>query len=80
MSRHERYYLDMDACMQRYPRLLHAMRWVACLSRTEAAACLRDFRLGMQWSGEAVNHFGGCRVVIQRAIATRQHSRASFIR
>jgi len=56
---------------RRYPRLLHAMQWVACLSDGEAIACIRDFKAGYAYSGEAVNHFGGTDVVIHRAIKQR---------
>ena len=60
---------------QRYPRLLAAMQWVAILSPGEAACCIRDYKAGRDWSGEAVNHFGGTRAVLQRAWETRGVSR-----
>jgi hypothetical protein len=61
----------------RYPRLLRAMRWVAVLSDGEALACLRDYKAGFDYSGEAVNHFGGTKTVIERAIACREPARTS---
>jgi hypothetical protein len=57
----------------RTPKLLRAMRWVAILSHGEAEAALRDFRAGLSYSGEAVNHYGGTRAVIERAIAQRHY-------
>lgn len=51
----------------RYARLLWAMQWVACLSHGEARACLRDYRDGFPFSGEAVNHFGGTVAVLRAA-------------
>ncbi len=66
-----RRHYPIEYCAYRYSRLLTAMRWVAILSHTEAAACLRDYRDGLEWSGEAVNHFGGTRKVVERAIKTR---------
>ncbi len=64
-------YRTLDECITRYPRLIRNMRFVAILSVTEAGACLRDFRNGSEYSGEAVNHFGGTRAVIERAIKIR---------
>jgi hypothetical protein len=58
---------------RKYPRLIRAMQFVACLSRGEALACLRDYRAGFDYSSEAVNHFGGCRAVLERA--SREHIR-----
>ena len=50
-----------------HPLLIRAMKWVAILSTSEAEACLRDYNEGRDYSGEAVNHFGGTKAVIQRA-------------
>lgn len=52
-------------------RLIRCMQFVACLSAREARYAIRDWRLGLEHSGEAVNHFGGIREVLQRAIAVR---------
>jgi hypothetical protein len=67
--------------VNRYPRLVRAMQWVAILSSGEAGCALRDYvyaRDGvthanlMRWGGgEAVSHFGGPLRVIRRAIETR---------
>jgi hypothetical protein len=64
-----RYYLT------RYHRLIRNMKWVACLSDYEAAACLRDYHDGFPFSGEAVNHYGGPRKVITRVVESRTHQR-----
>jgi hypothetical protein len=53
--------------VKRYPKLLRAMQWTASLSSGEAEACLRDYWAGLAFSGEAVNHYGGTRAVIERA-------------
>jgi hypothetical protein len=58
---------------RKYPRLIRAMQFVACLSQGEALACLRDYKAGYDYSSEAVNHFGGCRAVLERA--SREHIR-----
>ncbi len=68
-------HLTMEQCIARYPRLISAMRWVALLTPNEAGACLRDYRDGLHWSGEAVDHFGGTRRVIERAIKSRAIAR-----
>jgi hypothetical protein len=65
----------MHDLSKRYPRLLRAMKWVAVLSDGEALACLRDYKAGLAYSGEAVNHFGGTKKVIERAIACREPAR-----
>ena len=48
-----------------YPRLVHSMQWVAILSSGEALACIRDYKDGQKYSGEAVNHFGGTVAVVR---------------
>lgn len=57
----------------RYPFLLRAMKWVACLSQGEATACLRDYREGRPFSGEAVNEYGGTEAVIEAAWRKRHY-------
>jgi hypothetical protein len=57
----------MDRRQHRIPapvRLLRAARWVAILCEGEASSCVRDHRDGLSFSGEAVNHFGGCESVL----------------
>lgn len=54
-----------------YPRLVKAMQWAACLSEGEANACIRDHKAGFPFSGEAVNHYGGTRAVLERAASAR---------
>lgn len=78
-------HLDLDQCAHRYPRLLRAVKWAACLSHTEAAATLRDIRDVchgylepgyLKWGGgEAVAHFGGPQAVITAAIRIRHVTR-----
>lgn len=78
-------HLNLDQCAHRYPRLLRAMRWAACLSGSEAAATLRDVRDVCHgylepgyliWGGgEAVSHFGGPQAVISAAIRCRHITR-----
>ncbi len=51
----------------RYPRLLAAMKWAACLTDHEATSCIQMHQLGDNWAGEAVNHFGGTRAVLMAA-------------
>jgi hypothetical protein len=55
----------------RYPRVLRLMAFAACLSPTEAAACIRDFKAGSAFSGEAVNHYGGTRAVMDSVLRLR---------
>lgn len=68
---HHRAYLTYEDCIARYPRLIRAMQFVACLTKGEAGCAIRDYRAGSLYSGEAVNHFGGTSVVIARAIVQR---------
>jgi hypothetical protein len=51
-------------------RLLSAVRWAAVLSHGEAEACVRDYRCGRHYSGEAVNHYGGTSSVLTTATHT----------
>ena len=55
----------------KYPRLIRLMQFVACLSTSEAACCIRDHRNGFSYGGEAVNHYGGTLAVLQAAIRLR---------
>lgn len=69
-------YPDYKECERRYPRLVRCMQFVAILSEGEASCALRDWKRrhaygGEPLGGEAVSHFGGCRVTIERAIACR---------
>lgn len=59
------------ALLRKCPRLARMCKWVAILSDGEADACIRDYKAGIQYSSEAVNHFGGTRAVVERAIAVR---------
>lgn len=69
-------YRTYEQCEKRYPRLVRAMCWVACLSRSEASCALRDWRArelygGEAWGGEAVTHYGGTCKVLESAIRCR---------
>ena len=57
--------------MSRYMRLERLMMFAACLSRGESHACIRDFKAGRAYSGEAVNHYGGTRAVMDAALRLR---------
>ena len=48
-------------------RLLAAMKWAAILTESEAEACIEHYRLGLPYSSEAVDHFGGTRAVMRAA-------------
>lgn len=39
-------HLTHDEAAARWPRLIRAMKWAACLSTTEAGCALRDYRTG----------------------------------
>jgi hypothetical protein len=70
-----------DEIKARYPRLIGGMMWVAILSEGEATACIRDYKQGYSFSGEAVNHFGGPHVVIKAAARARvRHLMADLTR
>lgn len=56
---------------QRYPRIIRLMQFAACLSTSEAAGCIRDYVDGSQYSGEAVNHYGGTHAVMASAMRLR---------
>lgn len=55
----------------RYPRLVRLMQFAACLSATEACAAIRDYVDGNEYSSEAVAHYGGSTLVVQRAVQLR---------
>lgn len=68
--------LPVQARTQRpLPHFIRLVQYVACLSLGEATACIRDYREGRLYSGEAVNHFGGTQAVINRAVALRPNVR-----
>jgi hypothetical protein len=53
-----RVHLTFEECERRYPRLVNNLQWVLIGSSSEAACCLRDYRDGLRWGGEAVSHSG----------------------
>ena len=70
-----RIYLEHADIAARYPLLLRAMRFAACLATTEATSCIQMHRAGHEYAGEAVNHYGGCVAVIRGAIRCRHAAR-----
>lgn len=74
------YYPTHEEVAQRYPRLLRAMRWAACLSEMEAISCIAMHSAGHAYAGEAVNHYGGNLAVIRGAIRCRAASRRAYPR
>lgn len=61
---------------RRYPRLIRAMRWAACLTPGEAVCAIYLYQMGDDYSSEAVNHYGGNRAVIRDAFHGRATVRA----
>jgi hypothetical protein len=53
---------------------LEAIQFLACLSEGEAKACWRDYVTGLEWSSEAVNHFGGTKAVMDAAFRHLQRA------
>jgi hypothetical protein len=73
-----------DEIARRYPHLIKAMQNVAILCKSEAIYCIRDLKAGSDYSGEAVNHFGGTREVLRvawncRHLAYMQYNRPDCI-
>jgi hypothetical protein len=65
--------LSREEIARRYPRLIRAMKWAGCLNSSEAECaidCWRNYRL--EWSTEAVNHYGGNIRIIQNAFRLRR--------
>ena len=58
---------------KRYPHLIKAMKWAAILCEYEAIYAIRDYKAGDDYSGEAVNHFGGIRAVLTTAYQCRHY-------
>jgi hypothetical protein len=73
-----RVYLEHEQVERRWPRLLRAMRWAACLATTEATSCLVMHHAGHEYAGEAVNHYGGCVAVIRGAVRCRHAARRTY--
>ncbi len=65
MHRHP---MPLDTIRARYPRLIRAMCWAACLTSSEAVGAIYDHQIGDRWAGEAVNHFGGIPAVLAAAM------------
>lgn len=57
--------------VERWPRVLEAVKWAALLSDGEGIACIRDYVAGRRYCGEAVNHFGGTQKVMDRAASAQ---------
>lgn len=51
--------------------LTQLMMFAACLSESEARVCIANYRAGLNFAGEAVNHYGGTRAVIFSAVELR---------
>lgn len=51
-------HLTWEQCLERWPRLVRAIQWVIIGSYSEAACCIRDYRDGLRYGGEAVSHSG----------------------
>jgi hypothetical protein len=43
-TRTEYEHMTWEACLDKWPRLVKCMQWVACLSKSEAACAIRDYR------------------------------------
>ena len=66
--------MNTEQIIKRYPRLIRAMQCAAILSTYEAVYCIRDLKRNEDYSGEAVNHFGGTREVLKVAWSIRNHA------
>jgi hypothetical protein len=69
---------DIPTILVRYSRLVRAMRSVATLDGTEAAACIRDLKAGHRWSSRAVNRYGGTQKVATDAWRHRKSARSTL--
>lgn len=65
---------------RRYPRLLNAMTYAACLTSSEATSAIQAHQRGQESAGEAVNHFGGVSRLLERAtsLQTRTIARVAY--
>lgn len=59
------------ALATKYRHIIKAMQYVAILAQSEAVFAIRDYKTGEDYSGEAVNHFGGIRATIRQAYKMR---------
>ena len=64
-------YHPHDWIEARYPRLIRAMKFAACLCDLEAISCIQMHLAGHAYAGEAVNHYGGNVAVLRGAIRCR---------
>ena len=60
-----------NATLKKYAHIIRAMQFVAILAQAEAVFAIRDYKAGEDYSGEAVNHFGGIRATIRQAYTMR---------
>jgi hypothetical protein len=58
---------DYNETIRRYPHVIRAMKCAALLCTSEAVYCIRDLKLNDDYSGEAVNHYGGTHEVLKVA-------------
>ena len=59
--------MTLENALKKYPHIIRAMSYIAILSTYESAGAIVDYKRGENYSGEAVNHFGGIREVIRCA-------------
>lgn len=55
----------------RMPRLVRALQSQCNLSGQEARSVIRLHRIGQNYGGEAINHYGGVKVCLGDAISRR---------
>ena len=55
----------------RMTRLVSALQRQCNLTKYEARSCIRARRSGLEYSGEAVNHYGGVYICLRDAISRR---------
>lgn len=67
---------QIPVILAHYPRLIRTIQKLAFLDAGEAAACIRDFKAGLRWSGQRVNHYGGARKVVADAWSRRADIRS----
>jgi hypothetical protein len=70
-------YITYEEILRKYPRTIKVMKYAAILCTAEAVYALKDYKRGDDYSGEAVNHFGGIRAVIRCGYNSR-HSIKKF--
>ncbi len=72
--------MTRDEIEARFPHLIRALRWAACLTTGESVTCLQARMERREWASEAINHYGGVSAALAGAWRCRHAAREFALR